>query len=167
MRNDKKQRCVLTSVIESEMNILKRHIHVLKTLKENQPMGIIKLSELTNYPQHMVRYSLRILEQDGLIEPSPQGAITTDEVSKTMNLLKKILGENERVAAGNGCLLIKRRVFEAYSPHYEPLRFRYEKGLPGSDILFFMDAQEIGFSARIHGDIVCGHLPNYPLDENI
>ncbi len=93
MRNDKKQRCVLTSVIESEMNILKRHIHVLKTLKENQPMGIIKLSELTNYPQHMVRYSLRILEQDGLIEPSPQGAITTDEVSKTMDLLRKILGE--------------------------------------------------------------------------
>jgi predicted transcriptional regulator len=93
MRNDKKQRCVLTSVIESEMGILKRHIHVLKTLKENQPMGIIKLSELTNYPQHMVRYSLRILEQDGLIEPSPQGAITTDEVSKTMDLLKKILGE--------------------------------------------------------------------------
>jgi predicted transcriptional regulator len=100
MRNDKNQRCVLTSVIESEMDILKRHIHVLKTLKENQPMGIIKLSELTNYPQHMVRYSLRILEQDGLIEPSPQGAITTDEVSKTMDLLKKILGEISKTADG-------------------------------------------------------------------
>lgn len=100
MRNDKNQRCVLTSVVESEMDILKRHIHVLKTLKENQPMGIIKLSELTNYPQHMVRYSLRILEQDGLIEPSPQGAITTDEVSKTMDLLKKILGEISKAADG-------------------------------------------------------------------
>ena len=72
----RKERCVLTSVIETELDILKRHIDVLKTLKENQPMGIIKLSELTKYPQHMVRYSLRILEQDGLIEPSPQGAIT-------------------------------------------------------------------------------------------
>ena len=91
MKGKKEERCVLTSVIETELDILKRHIHVLKTLRENQPMGIIKLSELTNYPQHMVRYSLRILEQDGLIEPSPQGAVTTDEVDKTMELLRKTL----------------------------------------------------------------------------
>lgn len=91
MREGKKERCVLTSVIETELDILKRHINVLKTLKENQPMGIIKLSELTGYPQHMVRYSLRILEQDGLIEPSPHGAITTDEVGRTITLLKKTL----------------------------------------------------------------------------
>ena len=87
----KKDRCVLTSVIETELDILKRHVHVLKTLEKNQPMGIIKLSELTGYPQHMVRYSLRILEQDGLIEPSPQGAVTTEEVNKTMAILKKTL----------------------------------------------------------------------------
>jgi len=91
MKNSNKERCVLTSVIETEMDILKRHVDVLKTLRENQPMGIIKLSELTGYPQHMVRYSLRILEQDNLIEPSPQGAITTQEVEKTINLLKKTL----------------------------------------------------------------------------
>ena len=91
MANVKKERCVLTSVIETELDILKRHIHVLKTLQENQPMGIIKLSELTKYPQHMVRYSLRILEQDGLIEPSPQGAVTTGDVEKTMVILKNTL----------------------------------------------------------------------------
>lgn len=91
MINDKKERCVLTSVIESELDILKRHVSILKTLKEHQPMGIIKLSELTDYPQHMVRYSLRILEQDGLIEPSPQGAITTNQVEKTIETLKKTL----------------------------------------------------------------------------
>lgn len=91
MVNEKKERCVLTSVIETEMDILKRHIHVLKTLLKNQPMGIIKLSELTNYPQHMVRYSLRILEQDGLVEPSSQGAVTTDKVPKTIDILKKTL----------------------------------------------------------------------------
>jgi predicted transcriptional regulator len=39
----------------------------------------------------MVRYSLRILEQDGLIEPSPQGAIITDKVSDTIIKLKGIL----------------------------------------------------------------------------
>ena len=93
MTEKKRERCVLTNVIETEMDILKRHIHILKTVQKHQPMGIIKLSELTNYPQHMVRYSLRILEQDGLIEPSSQGAITTDKVSKTMVNLKKILSE--------------------------------------------------------------------------
>ena len=91
MKNVKKERSVLTGVIETELDILKRHIHVLKTLQDNQPMGIIKLSELTMYPQHMVRYSLRILEQDGLIEPSPRGAVTTDTMSETMSRLKKTL----------------------------------------------------------------------------
>ena len=88
-----KERCVLTNVIETELDILKRHITVLKTLKKNEPAGIIKLSELTNHPQHMVRYSLRILEQDGLIEPSPQGAVTTEAVGETMNLVKTKLKE--------------------------------------------------------------------------
>ena len=91
MKEGKKKGCVLTSVIETELDILKRHVKVLKTLQKNQPMGIIKLSELTGYPQHMVRYSLRILEQDGLIEPSPHGAVTTDDVDITIDLLKKTL----------------------------------------------------------------------------
>ncbi|RLF30106.1 MAG: hypothetical protein DRN08_04265 [Thermoplasmata archaeon] len=92
MREGKK-RCVLTNVIETELDILKRHIYVLKTLQENEPSGIIKLSELTKHPQHMVRYSLRILEQEGLIEPSPHGAVTTDQVSKTIDMLKVKLRE--------------------------------------------------------------------------
>lgn len=91
MKKSKKNRCVLTSVIETELDVLKRHVKVLKSLRENQPIGIIKLSEETDYPQHMVRYSLRILEQDGLIEPSPQGAVTTDEVDKTEDQLKESL----------------------------------------------------------------------------
>ena len=89
----KKERCVLTSVIETELDILKRHVDVLHTLQKQQPMGIIKLSEITGYPQHMVRYSLRILEQDGLIEPSPKGAVTTDKVSETLNMLKDTLSK--------------------------------------------------------------------------
>ena len=101
MGDRKKQKCMLTSVIETELDILKRHVHVLKTLQKKQPMGIIKLSEITNYPQHMIRYSLRILEQDGLIEPSPHGAITTNDIEKTMivlkNTLNKIIRETEEL----------------------------------------------------------------------
>ena len=93
MKHEKKVRFVLTNVIETELDILRRHIQVLKILKENEPAGIIKLSELTKHPQHMVRYSLRILEQEGLIEPSPQGAVTTENVTKTVPSLRTKLKE--------------------------------------------------------------------------
>ena len=91
-----KGKCALTSVIETEVDILKRHVNILQKLQKDQPMGIIKLSEVTNYPQHMVRYSLRILEQDGIIEPSSKGAITTDKVPETLNQLKISLKEIAR-----------------------------------------------------------------------
>jgi len=47
---------------------------------------------------NVVRYSLRILEQDGLIEPSPHGAVTTGEIDKTMNLLKATLEKFSKTA---------------------------------------------------------------------
>ncbi len=86
-------RCALTSVIENELDILKRHIHILNVLQENQPMGIIKISEYTGYPQHMVRYSLRILEQEGIIEPSSKGAVTTKNIVKILEQLKIALND--------------------------------------------------------------------------
>ncbi|HMA83203.1 MAG TPA: hypothetical protein VKP59_03145 [Candidatus Thermoplasmatota archaeon] len=91
MEQKRNAQCALTSVIENELDILKRHIHVLTVLKEHQPMGIIKLSELTGYPQHMVRYSLRILEQEKLIEPSSRGAVVTENFKPTLNALVKAL----------------------------------------------------------------------------
>ena len=94
----KKERCVLTNVIENEIDILKRHVHILQVLQKSQPMGIIKLSELTGYPQHMVRYSLRILEQEGLIEPSQQGAVITDKVSATISVLRRTLTDISNTA---------------------------------------------------------------------
>ena len=98
MKYEKKERFVLTNVIETELDILRRHVQVLKTLQQNEPAGIIKLSDITKHPQHMVRYSLRILEQEGLIEPSPQGAITTESVKQAIPLLKMKLKEmNETI----------------------------------------------------------------------
>ncbi len=91
MEHKANPQCALTSVIENELDILKRHIHVLETLQEHQPMGIIKLSEITGYPQHMVRYSLHILEQEGLIEPSSRGAVTTNKKDQIMIELGKAL----------------------------------------------------------------------------
>ena len=31
------------------------------------------------------------------------------------------------------------------------------------DILFMFDVQRKGFIAKVHGDVLCGHLPESPL----
>ncbi len=64
---------------------------MLQAIMEHEPIGIIRLSEQLNIPQHKVRYSLRILEQEGLIQPSPDGAIITDNVPPFLDHLKEIL----------------------------------------------------------------------------
>jgi predicted transcriptional regulator len=87
---------VLTSKIESEIELLQRHVQMLKAIMDNEPIGIIRLSELLDFPQHKVRYSLRILEQEGLIHPSPEGAVTTEKLKPFMEHLKVILDDMER-----------------------------------------------------------------------
>ena len=67
-----------------ELELLERHILMLKITKENQPVGIIRLSEILNIPKHKVRYSLRLLEKEGLISPSTEGARVTERYDEYM-----------------------------------------------------------------------------------
>jgi len=87
------RKSVLASKVEQEVKLLQRHVSMLKAIVENQPIGIIRLSEMMNYPQHKVRYSLRILEQEGLIKPSADGAVTTDRLDDFLDYLKGMLDE--------------------------------------------------------------------------
>lgn len=86
-------RSSITSVAEKELNLLCRHVNVLKTVKEHGPIGIIRLSQMTGQPQHMIRYSLRTLEKDGIITPSPHGAVVTDRVHETLGTLETTLDD--------------------------------------------------------------------------
>jgi len=88
-----KNRSAITSVAEKELDLLGRHLEVLKTVKNQGPIGIIRLSQVTGQPQHMIRYSLRTLEKDGLIKPSPHGAIVTDKIHETLGTLESTLDE--------------------------------------------------------------------------
>jgi len=88
-----KDRSSITSVAEKEIDLLSRHIDVLKTVKEHGPIGIIRLSQMTGQPQHSIRYSLRTLEKDGIITPSPNGATVTDKVNDTMGTLEDTLDD--------------------------------------------------------------------------
>lgn len=68
---------MLTRRVQHELELLKRHIVILKKVMDSGPIGIVKLSSETGIPNHLVRYSLRVLEQQGLIAPSTQGAVAT------------------------------------------------------------------------------------------
>lgn len=93
MDENGKNKSSITGVTEKELNLLSRHIDVLQTVKEHGPIGIIRLSQMTGQPQHMIRYSLRTLEKDGIIEPSPNGAIVTDRVHETLGTIESTLDE--------------------------------------------------------------------------
>ncbi len=73
--------------LEKEVDMLERHLKVLRMVIENEPIGIVKMSNETGYPHHKVRYSLRVLEEEDLIEPSSQGAITTDHTREFISEL--------------------------------------------------------------------------------
>ena len=60
------------------------------------------------------------------------------------------------VMAGTSCVLIKRRVFES------GFRFGYQQNVT-PDILFMYQIQSLGFEAKVHGDVLCGHLPEWSL----
>ena len=85
-----------SSNIEFELDLLQRHIAMLKAIVDNEPIGIIRLSEMLEIPQHKVRYSMRILEQEGLIEPSLEGAVTTDRLKDFLTRLSGALDEISR-----------------------------------------------------------------------
>jgi len=91
MEEKTKIRSGITDVAEKELGLLSRHLDILKTVKDHGPIGIIRLSQMTGQPQHMIRYSLRTLENDGVIKPSPQGAVVTDKVHKTLNTIETTL----------------------------------------------------------------------------
>lgn len=93
MEEKNKNRSSITGVAEKELDLLSRHLDVLQTVKENGPIGIIRLSQITGQPQHMIRYSLRTLEKDGIITPSPHGAVVTDKVHETLGTLESTIDE--------------------------------------------------------------------------
>jgi predicted transcriptional regulator len=72
----------LVDRIASELDLLARNVDILERLSGNPPMGIIRLSEALHLPIHKVRYSLHLLEREGVIQPSADGAVVTDKTKE-------------------------------------------------------------------------------------
>jgi predicted transcriptional regulator len=80
--------------LEDEVDMLERHLTMLKMVIQNEPIGIVKISNKTGHPHHKVRYSLRVLEEENLIEPSDKGAITTEHAEEFVDELNGELDES-------------------------------------------------------------------------
>jgi len=100
------------------------------------------------------------------------------------DLKDKVVGDRGIVATGHFCCLVKRHVFDVIRFRWPGARIVRSKGVQcphcgeefkeefacrgskvGYELLFWMDVQMVGFSARVDGHVVCGHLPSFPLAE--
>jgi len=86
--------------VKRELEMLKRHLLILKYVVENEPIGILKLAEETGIPSHKVRYSLRVLEQEGLIAASAPGAVTTERTESFLRDLDISIDRLQDMARG-------------------------------------------------------------------
>ena len=88
--------------LKAEAEMVLRHLEVMRTVMEKQPVEIFKLSDILNMPKHRVRYSLRVLEQSGIIVPTQYGAMIRDEgydkieeMKKEIEDIKNLIGQIE------------------------------------------------------------------------
>jgi predicted transcriptional regulator len=73
--------------LDHEIDLLGRHLEVVRVVVAHQPIGIMKLADLLGLPYHRVRYSLRVLEQQGYIRASPSGAMATARAEEVLTRL--------------------------------------------------------------------------------
>jgi len=81
----------LVDRIEEELELLVRNVDILEKLAKSPPIGIIRLSEALELPIHKTRYSLHLLEREGVIQPSADGAVVTDRAVEFWSSLNRSL----------------------------------------------------------------------------
>ncbi len=79
--------------LKQEAEVALRHLEVLELVEKNQPIGIFKLADMIKLPKHKVRYSLRVLEQSGIIEPTQHGAMVRDDADEVFKKLREEIGD--------------------------------------------------------------------------
>lgn len=82
---------VLTKSFRKEVELLSRHVQLLNVVRREGPIGIVRLAAVTGLPQHKVRYSLRILQEEDYIEPTTKGAAATPKTQQFLTHVAEIL----------------------------------------------------------------------------
>ncbi len=73
--------------LRDEIELVGRHLSVVRVVAQHQPIGIMKVADILDLPYHRVRYSLRVLEQLGYIRASPAGAVATPRAHEVLQNL--------------------------------------------------------------------------------
>lgn len=161
----------LNEIIEEFLATDATHLWIVDADSEVPPDALCKLLELDVdvasgiSPPHFSKRKSTALKWHPPASPEYEWSRPYYRSYAIKDILGKILGEDRIVATGHFCLLCKRRVFEAVSPDHKPLRFIYEPPQRlGNEVLFWQTAQELGFTCRIHGGVIVGHLPEFPLE---
>jgi predicted transcriptional regulator len=71
--------------LASQLAKEERDLRVLAAVLEDQPIGITRIAAETGIDEHKARYSLRMLENDGLVEPTPDGAVVPDDIGGSVD----------------------------------------------------------------------------------
>lgn len=70
--------------LQNQIEKEKRDLTILRVVIEDGPIGIANLAERTGLPEYKVRYSLRMLENDGVVEPTPNGAVPAGDIRERL-----------------------------------------------------------------------------------
>ncbi len=65
----------------------RRDVEIFLAVVEGAPIGITRLAESVDLPEHKVRQSLRMLENDELVEPTGDGAVPADDVDEQIEAM--------------------------------------------------------------------------------
>lgn len=76
---------------EKEVGLFTRHIQILSLVYRKSPIGILRLSRETGLPKHKVRYSLKILENEGLIVAKSVGAMAVHPSDEFMKNIRELV----------------------------------------------------------------------------
>ena len=78
-----------------------RDLRVLEAVLQHHPIGISRLASETGVDEHKARYSLRMLENDGLVEPTPQGAVPADGIEASTEEMNNGLANSSSGCRGS------------------------------------------------------------------
>ncbi|SIR17561.1 Predicted transcriptional regulator [Haladaptatus litoreus] len=92
--------------LHRELALFERAVQILKLVRENDPVGIRRLSRQSGHEHHETRAALGMLEDEGYIEATPEGAVPTEEAETFLTELDESLDDvSTRIEALASCHL--------------------------------------------------------------
>ncbi|GAA0245783.1 hypothetical protein ACFFQF_04965 [Haladaptatus pallidirubidus] len=90
--------------LQDEVEITTRTVEILLLIRNEEPVGLRHASTVADLPEHRVRTSFQMLEKEGLIQPTDDGAVTTDRTGPFLDTfddeIEAVRASVERLGAG-------------------------------------------------------------------